>query len=39
VSLGPMFFEETVNSYHYIEIILAPFFRDLTVDEEIYSTS
>jgi len=29
-----MFFKETINSYHYIQLILTPFFTELTQEQK-----
>lgn len=34
--IGPVFFEETINSYRYVELILLPFFQELTKEEKLY---
>jgi hypothetical protein len=34
--IGPVFFEETINSYRYVELILLPFFQGLTEEEKLY---
>jgi hypothetical protein len=32
----PLLFEETINSNHYIQLILTPIFRELTEEEQMY---
>jgi len=31
--INQMFFKETINSYHYIQLILTPFFREVTQEQ------
>ena len=32
--INQMFFKETINSYHYIQLILTPFFREVTQEQK-----